>query len=71
MDLELVSTDELFDELKRRFDGMIFHGVKNKYKDSKEDTFFARWEGGGVLAIGLCEALKKRLLEEYKNQEVE
>jgi len=66
MDIELLSSDQLLEELKKRFDACIFHGVKANYKGKEEDIYLANACGDIATTIGLCVTLKHRLLKEYK-----
>lgn len=69
IDLSLVSFDEISEELKKRFNAFIFHGVKNL--TNEEDQFLADYQGGKAHCIGLCEILKTKImnigLEEMEN----
>ena len=65
--LELVSLDDIAEELEKRFDAFVLHGTKRTRE--KEDTFFAHWHGGIPTSVGLCEVLKRRLFDRLKEDD--
>ena len=59
--LEFVTSEELFDELKRRFLACVFVGHDNR-------DFIQLWYGGfGVHCMGLARHAEKRLYELVSN----
>jgi hypothetical protein len=59
-DLSLVDTDTLVDELKGRFDSVIFVGEQRR---GEQVARFFQWDGSHATCIGFCELLKGRLLQ--------
>ena len=66
MDLSLISFDDLMEELKKRFHGYIFHGVKNQTKE--ENQYFADYYGGKCTCIGLCKLLEAKITDQAKEE---
>ncbi len=58
--LDLISTDDLLDELEGRFEHMLFYGLKEKLAnvgiDKAEGTY--RYSGNVDTILGLSERLK-------------
>lgn len=61
--LDLVPTDELFDELARRFSAVALCTLHDKSTQAEASRFY--YAGGQLLCIGLLEGSKARLLNEY------
>ena len=62
-DLELIETEVLVAELKKRFDVLIVCGYKNV---DAQNEFVGRYVKGHALqAIGLCEYMKKGIIDGY------
>jgi hypothetical protein len=53
-DLELATVDEVFDELSKRFDGVLLAYTKRSKTSDNEDVFSCQYAGGLVQAIGLA-----------------
>jgi hypothetical protein len=62
MDLQLVSLEEIIDELEKRYDGFILAYVKTL--DSKKEEVEFQHRGGNMVALGLCEHAKNALLND-------
>lgn len=61
--LELITTDELIEELKSRFDGLVLMAIQ-KEPNKGYDEEFHNWSGGQALCLGLCMLLKRKILSE-------
>lgn len=68
-DLSFVTTDELIEEMVKRFDSMVLAWVKSldEAKDGREVVYSKYW-GGRAAAIGLCDYAKEKILHECRNQ---
>ncbi len=68
-DLELATTDELFNELASRFDACVLATVVTK--EMKTATTFGSdqteflFRGSRVTCIGLADIVRRRLLDDY------
>lgn len=62
-DLELIETEILVAELKKRFDALIVCGYKNV--DSQNEFVGRYLKGHALQAIGLCEYMKKGIIDGY------
>lgn len=71
MDLSLVLTNELSEELTKRFDAIIIYGIQKDMKANKVSNYFDHYVGDQATLIGLCELLKDILKEDFKNNGVE
>lgn len=73
--VNLISTDDLLDELISRFDHIAFIGVKElqirKDKEEKRVTleFTRRWSGNSLTVMGLCQDLSNGVWEDFKERE--
>ena len=60
MNLDLIPTDEMLDELEKRFEHSFFYGLKEKLAniggDNAEGTY--RYAGNVDTILGCCERLK-------------
>ena len=65
MDLELTSTDELVDELRRRFDGLLVVTLHRPDQESEDKCVYYK---GPVVAIGLAEYAQRRILDEVTKE---
>lgn len=69
LDLELATTDELFNELASRFDACVLATVVTK--EMKTATNFGSdqteflFRGSRVTCIGLADIVRRRLLDDY------
>ena len=63
-DLEFYPTNDLFDELGKRFDSIVLIGEKqhSKSNDRIDSKFY---EGNILKCLGLLKVLEKYLLSEY------
>ena len=51
MDLSLVTTEAILDEIRKRFDHVLLAGIVNH--DSENDQSVEMWEGNPAVVIGL------------------
>jgi hypothetical protein len=63
MELSLVSTKDLIDELQNRFDSLILHGFLNSNNTKEAEVFFST-VGTVHTCIGLAEILKAQLIRD-------
>jgi len=61
MDLSLVLLDEIWEELKKRYDGCILTTLKNRGDGTEEIQI--NYYGGKFTCIGLAEKTKDRILQ--------
>ncbi len=61
VDLTLVSSDDMLDELAQRNDAMIFAAYQNRTDDLA--WYIRRWHGGNIPALGLSRFIQKRIEE--------
>ncbi len=68
-DLSLVSVDELFEELNRRFDIWIFSGMQ--FRDQKESKIFTmrKWRGNSATCAGLASQLQIACYDAHVEQD--
>lgn len=59
IDLSLVSTDDMLDELAKRNDAMIFAAYQNRSEDVA--WYQRRWHGGNIPALGLARFIQLRI----------
>lgn len=62
-DLEFISTDELLDELTRRFDHAVFSGSKEV--DGLREATNVQWRGDTLKCLGLAEWARDRMLRDF------
>ncbi|MHC4300525.1 MAG: hypothetical protein ACYS7Y_24885 [Planctomycetota bacterium] len=63
MSLEFTTTDELLDELGKRFDHAMFVGMTDT--TDKVVTTTRRWRGNHHTVVGLCADVQKLVLEDF------
>jgi len=66
MDLELVDTDDMIDELHKRFDHSVFVGMKDT-SDTAAVTK-RRWKGEAHTLAGLCYDVSMCILQDFFNR---
>lgn len=64
MELELVETSELLDELLRRFDHAAFAGVKGHDEDRL--AVVGRYKGNAFTVAGLAQSIGLRAIDEWR-----
>ena len=57
--LELKSTEDLINELLKRYDAALFSGVK--FTNKEEDQYITRWAGSIATVIGVVEMLRNHI----------
>lgn len=61
IDLSLVDTSDMLNELEKRNEAMIFAAYQNR---TKEDSwYYRRWHGGNIPCLGLARFIQKRIEE--------
>jgi hypothetical protein len=66
-DLAFISDDTLIEELMRRFDCAILHGIKHLGDNAAyEDVYTWHFKGSYATAAGLAEMAKDKLKEDLK-----
>lgn len=68
--IQLIPTEELLKELLNRFDHAIFMGIKVYKEQGGEITSVRRWIGNSYTCCGLCESIKRSILNEFDSKEV-
>ncbi len=63
IDLSLVSFDEIWEELCKRYSGLILCWV-NEGEINKTEAFQLNYHGGKFTAIGLADALRHKILHD-------
>ena len=64
-DLSLVSVEDLFTELAKRFDGSIFYGIQKNPKNNGDSVYYDHYVGDQATLIGLCEILKEKIKDDF------
>jgi len=64
-DITFVTTKEMMEEFKGRFDSFVFHGTVKK--DTIVDTYHFDWQGGVAACLGLLEYGKWKRKDDVKN----
>ena len=62
-DLTLVLEDDLWEEMKKRYEGFIF--VTLNTLDKSRESIKINYHGGKSICIGLAELCKKRIIEDF------
>jgi hypothetical protein len=60
-ELEIYETDQLVDELVRRYDRFVFGG--EKFRDTKRSNYEFYWKGSLMDRLRLCETTKTVMLK--------
>ena len=72
-DVSLIPTDDLITELLNRHDHAVFMGMKIFEQATKEKggnvVNVRRWYGNSYTCCGLCDSLKRTILNEYDSLE--
>lgn len=58
LDIKLLSTKELLDELETRFDDIIFCGREANVKGKGDTSYVHFFRGDGIILDGMCVHLK-------------
>ena len=67
-DLELVSTDDLLEELLSRVDHGIFSALQTGTHGGNNHTYIGRWTGNTHTCIGLGADLNRRMLDDIRSR---
>ena len=65
LDIQLIPTDKLIEELRNRFDAFAIMGIQKKPKGNEEDRYYWDYSGGLATCIGLAELLKTKIKKHY------
>lgn len=65
IDLSLVLMDDIWEELKKRYDGIILTIIKSR--DNSHEESQVSFSGGKFTCIGLAEHTKDKILEDLRN----
>ena len=68
-DLQLIGTKEILEELKSRFEHMVFAGVKTHVHKENDSVTVRRYSGNLTVCRGLCSELETDIADEHKRQE--
>ncbi len=63
-DLELISYDELKNELCSRYDSVLFVGQKT----IKADYIDYHYSGGKTTCMGLCDLIKNQIIKDFNDE---
>lgn len=69
-DIQLASTDVLIEELRGRYDSMVFAGVRDTLKDEGV-VIKRRFSGNLIECLGLCSSLSSCIIDTQKEELVE
>ena len=64
-DMSLIPTQEVLNELKNRFEHMVFKGQR-KENDGRSVAMYD-WHGEHVLCLGLCDEIQHDILKDKDN----
>jgi hypothetical protein len=69
--LELSSTVQLYDELQKRFDHLIFVGIQHRptHENPRNENRMRRYKGDAHICTGLAAGIAHRLQVEVSAQE--
>jgi len=62
-DIELIPTDDLIQELQKRFEAIIIHGTR---ENKNKDVYTQHWKGNYSTCLGLCEIMKELILKNWE-----
>ncbi|HNX03527.1 MAG TPA: hypothetical protein PKM71_07685 [Candidatus Cloacimonas sp.] len=65
LELQLISTDKLAEELATRFDCLIIHGIQKDPKNNNKSLYFDHWKGDHATILGLCDLLRDKAFQDY------
>lgn len=72
MDIALVETQVLIDELRNRFKAFIFSGVISDCPDEEmQEANLYVYHGGAVFGVGLCRLMERALMGRRVEMEYE
>ena len=67
-DLDLISTDDLVDNLLTRFDHSAFVGMQMDHSGPEQHRYDKWWKGNSHTTIGLLVELESTILKEAQSQ---
>jgi len=70
IELQFVSTERLSQELANRFDGLIIHGIQKDPKNNQISIYFDHYKGDQPTEIGLCDLLKRKIIQDWDDKEI-
>lgn len=70
MTLEFFPTEQLLDEIFRRYDFNCFIGMKI-LTDKEDNEYKRKWKGNTHTCCGLCDDLKEKMLQNFREGENE
>lgn len=70
IEIELLSTSELSERLAKRFDAIIIYGIQKNTR-TNVSNYYDYYIGDQSTLIGLCELLKEKLKEDFKQNNLE
>lgn len=69
IDLSVIPTKELVDELVGRFDHSVFCGMQVGGAGPKDSVFRRRWKGNTHTCVGLTEDMKVTMLRHFHDEQ--
>jgi hypothetical protein len=69
MDLEFVTTDDLLDELAKRYDHHVFIGTNDVGRDTIETR--RQWDGVAHTVCGLCVDIQENVMAALRQSEAD
>lgn len=70
MELNLIPTDDLLDELFARYEHSVWCGLKTKVKGN-DKLYEKLYDGDYAICIGLCDIIKNSVLEDLNTEDKE
>lgn len=67
-ELKLVVTQDLLNELKCRFDHLVFKGMRLEGKSSDKNVAMFDWYGEHAVCLGLCDQIKHDIHKDSDEQ---
>lgn len=71
IEIQLIPTNELSQELANRFDGIIIYGIQKNPKNNNNSIYYDHWKGDHATLLGLCDILKDKINEDCRKNEEE
>ena len=71
MDLSLVSTHDLLNEITKRYDHIVISGLQLGYEASGLDYKTRRWKGQPEICVGLAQRMASVVHEQADSEEDE
>jgi hypothetical protein len=64
-ELQLVSVEDLTEELENRFDAIVIYGLQKDPKNNNKSVYFDSWRGDHATLLGLCDILKEKIFSDW------